>query len=410
MTNSTKTFDVSAASAGPLAGIRILDMATVVAAPFSATLCADLGAEVVKLELPDGSDSLRTLAPVKDGNALFWKVTNRGKRGITLDVRKPEGRALFLRLLSQFDVLVENFRSGTMDRWGLDLETLHQVNPRLTVLRLTGFGQTGPYAQRPGFARIFEAMSGFAHLTGEADGRPQHMNYPLGDVIAGLFGAFSIASAMAEHRQNPAAPGREIDLSATEAMLRLLEPLAVEFEQLGEVRQRAGTRATYTAPSNMYKTSDQVWVTIVGSSEPVFRRICEAMERPELSDDPRFTTNPDRVRNLDELDSIIASWCAARSFESLAAALGQHEVPFSKIYGIDDVLADPHFQARGAIIRLPDADLGSVPAPCVVPRFSGCPQPVPRSGPSVGEHNREVFATLGLDDAALQRLKDARVI
>ena len=410
MTNSTPASGISAATAGPLAGIRILDMATVVAAPFSATLCADLGAEVVKLELPDGSDSLRTLAPLKDGNALYWKVTNRGKRGITLDVRKPEGRELFLRLLPQFDVLVENFRTGTMDRWGLDLETLHQVNPRLTVLRLTGFGQTGPYAQRPGFARIFEAMSGFAHLTGEPDGSPQHMNYPLGDVVAGLFGAFSIASAMVERRQNPDHHGREIDLSATEAMLRLLEPLAVEFEQLGEVRQRAGSRATYTAPSNMYKTSDKVWVTIVGSSEPIFRRICQAIGRPELPDDPRFATNPDRVRNLDEVDGIIKSWCAALSFELLAAALSQHEVPFSKVYGIDDVLADPHFQARGAIIRLPDPDLGSVPAPCIVPRFSGISSPVPRSGPNVGEHNGEIFATLGLNGAELQRLKEARVI
>lgn len=410
MTNSSPTPGVSAASAGPLAGIRILDMATVIAAPFSATLCADLGAEVVKLELPDGSDSLRTLAPVKDGNALYWKVTNRGKQGITLDVRKPEGRELFLRLLPQFDVLVENFRTGTMDRWGLDLETLHKVNPRLTVLRLTGFGQTGPYAQRPGFARIFEAMSGFAHLTGEPGGSPQHMNYPLGDVVAGLFGAFSIASAMVERRQNPDGLGREIDLSATEAMLRLLEPLAVEFEQTGAVRQRAGSRATYTAPSNMYQTSDNVWVTIVGSSETIFRRICQAIGRPELLDDPRFATNPDRVRNLEELDGIIKSWCAARSFESLAAALGPCEVPFSKVYGIDDVLADPHFQAREAIIRLPDPDLGSVPAPCVVPRFSGAPSPVPRSGPSVGEHNSEIFATLGLDGAELQRLKEARVI
>ena len=411
-TSSTSHSQACAAPSGtgPLAGVRILDMATVIAAPFSATLCADLGAEVVKLELPDGSDSLRTLAPVKDRHALHWKVTNRGKRGISLDVRKPEGRALFLRLLPQFDVLVENFRTGTLDRWGLDLATLHAANPRLTVLRLTGFGQTGPYAQRPGFARIFEAMSGFAHLTGEPDGSPQHMNYPLGDVVAGLFGAFSIASAMVERRQRPGEPGREIDLSATEAMLRLLEPLAVEFEQLGGVRGRAGSRATYTAPSNMYRTADGVWVTVVGSSEAIFRRICEAMDQPALCSDPRFASNPERVKHIDVLDAMVGKWCAGLDYAALSAALNQHQVPFSKVYGIDDVLDDPHFQARGAIIRLPDSDLGSVPAPCTVPRFSGMVPAAPHTGPAVGEHNAEIFGQLGLDAEALRALQADGVV
>ncbi len=385
-------------------------MATVVAAPFSATLCADLGARVVKLELPDGSDALRTLAPTTDAHALYWKVANRGKRGITLDVRKPEGRALFLRLLPDFDVLVENFRTGTMDRWGLDLKTLHEVNPRLTILRLTGFGQTGPYAQRPGFARIFEAMSGFANLTGEPDRSPQHMNYPLGDVAAGLFGAFSIVTALVERLRHPDTPGREIDLSATEAMMRLLDPLAVEYEQLGQIRQRAGSRATYTAPSNMYQTSDGAWVTIVGSSESTFRRLCEAMGRADLGTDPRFSTNSQRILNLQEIDGLVASWCLAQTLASLSSALVQHDVPFSKVYDITDILADPQLQARGAIVRLPDPELGSVPAPCVVPRFSGLENPVPRSGPGIGEHNAEVYGELGLSDADLQRLHDLNII
>ncbi|WP_137919573.1 CoA transferase [Hydrogenophaga sp. 2FB] len=395
---------------GPLEGIRILDMATVVAAPFSATLCADLGADVVKLELPDGSDLLRTLAPTSKEHALYWKVTNRGKRGITLDVRKPEGREVFLRLIAGFDVLVENFRTGTMDRWGLDLQTLHTVNPRLTVLRLTGFGQTGPYAERPGFARIFEAMSGFAHLTGEPDGSPQHMNYPLGDVAAGLFGAFSMAAALVEQQRHPDAPGREIDLSATEAMMRLMEPLAVEYEQLGHVRQRAGCRATYTAPSNMYQTADGAWVTIVGSSDATFRRLCAAMDRAELSAEARFATTPDRIANVDELDGLVASWCRAQSFSSVAASLERHLVPFSKIYDITDMLDDPHFQAREAWIRLPDPDLGSVPAPCVVPRFSGMTPGLPRTGPAVGEHNAEVYGGLGLGEDELARLRASAAI
>lgn len=393
---------------GPLTGLRILDMATVVAAPFGATLCADAGAEVVKLELPEGNDPLRGLAPTE----LYWKVLNRGKTGISLDVRKPEGRALFLRLIEGFDVLVENFRPGTLDRWGLDWATLQQHNPRLSVLRLTGFGQSGPYKDRPGFARIFEAMSGLAHLTGEADRAPLHINFPIGDSVAGLFAAFAIASLAAERAREPNAPGREVDLSATEALLRVLEPLAAEHECLGEVRGRSGARASYTAPSNIYRTRDGLWVTLVGSSDVIFRRLCAAMERPEWCDDARFTTNPQRVRHIDEIDGGIASWFAEHDYELLRDRLEANSVPFSKIYSIADVLDDPHFQARGAIVRLPDPDAaaGSLPAPAAVPRFSGNDAPAPRTGPATGEHNTAIYGALGLSANDLAALRASRVI
>lgn len=403
---------ISNTGCGPLSGIRILDMATVIAAPFSSTLCADMGADVVKLELPDGSDPLRGLAPVKGDLPLYWKVTNRGKRGITLDVRKPAGRELFLRMLPEFDVLVENFRTGTLDRWGLDLATLQRANPRLTVLRLTGFGQTGPYARRAGFARIFEAMSGFTNLSGETDGAPLHMNYPMGDMVAGLFGAFAIASAMAERRLpgNDALPGQEIDLSATEALFRILEPLAVEYEQLGQVRQRAGNRATYTAPSNMYATADGEWVSLVASSGAIFTRLCRALGQPEIADDPRFATNPARVRHLDALDTVIADWFAAHPYAEIARTLDAHEIPFSKIFSIADIVDDPHFQARQAIVRLPDPDLGSIPAPCVVPRFSRHAAVPARSGPGVGEHNAEVYGSMGLTAEDVEGLRRDGVV
>ncbi len=406
MTDTSKTDTAQ----GPLAGIRILDMATVIAAPFSASLCADLGAEVVKLELPQGNDPLRSLAPTTPDHALFWKVSNRGKKGISLDVRKPEGRALFLDLIKGFDVLVENFRTGTLDKWGLDSATLWAINPKLIILRVTGFGQTGPYAQRPGFARIFEAMSGFAHLTGESGRSPQHMNYPLGDVIAGLFGAFSIATAIAERHRHPDAPGREIDLSATEAMFRLLEALPVEHEVLGEARCRSGSRATYTAPSNMYRTADDHWVTLVGSSEPIFKRICQAMGQPELADDPRFATTPDRVRHVDEIDAVVARWCASQTLAELSEALTLGGVPYSKVYAVNDVMTDPHFIAREAIIRLPDPDLGSLPAPAIVPRFSGFKPVPPRTGPAAGEHNDQVYGALGLGSDRLGQLERSGVI
>lgn len=396
----------------PLQGVRILDMATVLAAPFAATLCGDMGADVVKLELPQGGDSLRSLAPVHEGHALFWKTANRGKKGISLDVRQPEGRALFLRLIEDFDVLVENFRSGTMARWGLDLATLHRHNPRLIVLRLTGFGQTGPYAERPGFARIFEAMSGFANLTGEADGPPQHMNFPLGDVVSGLFGAFALSTALAERNALPRSQqrGTEIDLSATEAMLRLLDPLMAEYQVAGIDRQRAGSRATYTAPSNVYQAKDGVWFTLVGTGDAMFARICRAIGQPELAEDPRFANNAMRIQHLELLDQTIADWCRSLPFASLAERLNEQDVPHCKVYSMADVFADRHFQARGSIIELQDPNLGAIPVPGPVPRFPGRRFETPSVGPDTGQDNDAVYGALGLTALDLQRLRDNRVI
>ncbi len=397
----------------PRRGVRILDMATVLAAPFAATLCGDLGAEVVKLELPQGNDALRGLAPVHEGRALFWKTANRGKQGISLDVRQPEGRELFLRLIEGFDVLVENFRTGTLDGWGLDIATLHRHNPRLIVLRLTGFGQTGPSARKPGFARIFEAMSGFVNLCGEADGAPQHMNYPLGDSIAGLWGAFAITTALAERNSLPRdqQQGAEIDLSATEGLMRLLDPLAAEYHFTGVARERTGSRAGYTAPSNVYRSADGAWITLVGSSDPIFVRLCAAMGRPELAKDPRFAGNVARTRHHIAIDEIVASWCAVLPLGLLAERLERHEVPFSKVYSIADAVADPHFQARGAFIELQDDDLGAIPAPAPVPRFVGRDRPpVPCVGPETGKDNAEVFGSIGVRQEDLERLKRQRVV
>lgn len=402
----------SRANRAPLAGVRILDLATVVAAPLSATLCADMGAEVVKVELPQGGDTLRSLAPVMGEHPLYWKVANRGKLGITLDVRKPEGRELLLRMLPRFDVLVENFRTGTLDRWGLDMDTLLAHNPRLIVLRLTGFGQTGPYAERPGFARIFEAMSGFAHLTGEPGRPPQHMNYSLGDAIAGLFGAFAISTALAERNAQPAHAQRgcEIDLAATEALFRLLDPLAAEFALMGQVRERLGSRAGFAAPSNVYATQDGHWITLVASSPVTFARLCEAMGQVELLQDPRFSTPAQRLAHAQALDEYVANWCRSQTLQTLMTSLNDKQVPFSKVCSIADVYDDPHFQARQAIWQLPDPELGQVPAPCSVPRFVGREAAVPRTGPSTGEHSQAFYTELGLDQETQQRLRSEGVI
>ncbi|MEI7446091.1 MAG: CoA transferase [Burkholderiales bacterium] len=398
-------------SAALLEGVRILDMATVLAAPFAATLCGDLGAEVTKLELPDGSDPLRRLSPVQDGHALWWKVANRGKRGITLDVRRAAGRELFLRLIARYDVLVENFRPGTLDRWGLDLATLRAANPGLVVLRLSGFGQTGPLSDRPGFARVFEAMGGLAHLIGDPRGAPQHANYPMGDVIAGVFGAFAIAAAVARVRAHPDETPPELDLSATESLLRVLDALPVEHERTGEVRGRSGNRATYTAPSNMYRTADGVWMSLVASSDAIFERLCRAMDAGAMATDPRFATMRARLANVDRLDETIAAWFARTRAEAALAACEREGVPLARVADIAAVMSDPHLVARGAIVRLPDPQLGSLPAPAVVPRAMGAPPLAPpRTGPLPGEHNDAVWGELGLDAAALEALRRDGVI
>ena len=406
------TLEIDSSKQGPLRGVRILDLATVVAAPFAGTLCADMGAEVVKVELPNGGDALRTLAPVWQEHELFWKVANRGKKGITLDVRQTEGRDLFLRMLPLFDVLIENFRTSTLDSWGLDFQTLRLHNPKLIVLRLTGFGQTGPYAKRPGFARVFEAMSGFTNLTGEADGPPQHMNYPLGDSIAGLFGAFAISTALAERARMPDADyhGTEIDLAATEALSRLLDPLAAEMQFMNVVRQRNGSRATYTAPSNVFQSADSKWITIVGTGDPIFQRICKAMNREDLLSDPRFSNNKQRTQNLVELDQELAAWCRQHTMEFVVQRLNEYEAPYGCVNSIEDFAADPHFISRNALIDLPDDDLGSVKAPCIVPRFIGSDLAIPKTGPHRGQDNDQFYSSLGLSSEQIDKLRGSKVI
>src|SRR5215470_14593662 len=291
---------------GPLVGLRILDMSTVVAGPFAATLLADLGADVIKVELPGKGDPLRELAPHKNDVPLWWKVTNRNKKGITLDLRKPDGKALLQRLLADRDVLIENFRSGTLDQWGITRQWLQEINPRLTILRVTGFGQTGPYRDRPGFARIFEAMSGFTRMCGEEGGTPLHLGYPISDAIGGLFGAIGILSELYRLKADASLRGQEIDCAVTEAMMRTLDFLAIEHDQLGAVRTQTGNRSQYAAPGNIYATSDGKWASIAASTQSIFERFCKALGLDHLITDPRFIDNPARVKNWREIDKIAA--------------------------------------------------------------------------------------------------------
>ncbi len=401
----------SGTPAGPLAGLRVLDISNVIAGPFAGGLLGDFGAEVLKVEVPGVGDACRAIPPLKDGKPLIFKVTNRNKKAVTLDLRKPEGQTLFKRLLPKFDVLIENYRPGTLDRWNLDKDTLWALQPRLTILRLTGFGQTGPYRNFPGFARLFEAYSGFTYITGERNGPPLHPGYPIGDPIAGLFGAFGVMTALYDRLRHPDSPGQEIDLSATEAMLKLLEVLPIEYEQTGTVHERIGNDNAYVAPANIFKTGDGHWVTFTCATQNIFERFMHLIGRAELITDPRLKSNAMRVTHRAEMDGLAAAWIGARPMAEVLDKLNEVGVSVAPVYTNKQILEDPHFIERGAVMDVPDADFGSVKMPGVVPRLSATPGAIRSSGPSMGAHNAEVYGGwLGLSEAELAALKSSGVI
>ncbi|MCA6105746.1 CaiB/BaiF CoA transferase family protein [Bradyrhizobium cenepequi] len=397
--------------AGPLEGLKVLDIATIIAAPLAATLLADYGAEVLKIEMPGQGDGLRSFPPLKDGKPLWWKAANRNKKFATLDLRTPEGLALFKQMLPRFDVLIENFRPGTLDRWGLSKEVLWSIQPRLVILRATAFGQDGPYNGRPGFARIFEAMGGLTYITGDADGEPTHPGYPIGDSIGGLFGAVGVLAALWKRARDPDAPGEEIDLALTEAVFRLLDVLPIEFDQLGSVRGRIGNANGYSAPAAVFRTKDGHWVTLAGSTNALYAANCRAIGRPDLIEDPRFSGNDRRVRHAGELNEIFAAWCAEHTLQEVLATFTAAQGTIAPIYSIDQIAADPQANAREMIARVPDRDFGSVAMANVVPRFAVDPAQLRHSAGDVGQDNREIYQDwLGLSEQEIERLTQERVI
>lgn len=395
----------------PLEGLRILDLATVIAGPLSSALLADFGADVVKIELPNGGDGVRALPPFKNGVALWGKVTNRNKRGVTLDIRTPEGLDILKQMLPKFDVLVENFRPGTLAKWGLPIEEIRRINPDLTVLRVSGFGQTGPRARDAGFARVAEAMSGLTTLCGESDRTPLHLGYPIADGITGVFGAFSIMMALYRRLNDPAARGEEIDLSLYESMHRILEFLVIEYDQLGAVRERSGNRSQYAVPSGVYRTDDDRWVSLACSTQSVFERMAEAMDRNDLIDDARFRTNADRVANADAIEEIVTAWFAANEFPNVSQLLSEKGIAFSLVFTAKDAFEDPHYAARENIVAVEDSELGTIRMQGIVPKLRDAPGAVRRAGPALGQHNAEVYEEL-LDLSAdeISTLKEKGIV
>lgn len=396
---------------GPLSGIKVLDIATIIAGPMAGSLLADFGAEVIKLELPGAGDGLRGFPPFKEGKSLWWKVTNRGKYHGTLDLRRPDGAKLFLELVSQVDVLIENFRPGTLARWGLDIDTLWAANPKLVVLHVSGFGQDGPSSNQPGFARIFEAMGGLTHITGDPDRPPVHTGYPLADSIGGLFGAFAISAALVKAMQPGRDKGEEIDLALTEATLRILESLAIEYDQLGDVRERVGNKNTYSAPSDVYMTVDKRYVSLAGSTNTTFANNARAIGRPDLPDDPRFSSNAGRVENVKELDRIFGAWIASHTLEEVLAAFRESNGTLAPIYGIDQIFEDAQFKARNAIVPVEDEDFGEVRMQGLVPRYRNDPGHIRWAAKSLGADNEYIYKTLlNLSDDDVETYREQGIL
>lgn len=396
---------------GPLSGIRVLDIATIVAAPLAATLLADYGADVVKVELPGQGDGLRSFPPFKDGKSLWWKAANRNKQCITLDLRKPEGAELLLRMLPKFDVLIENFRTGTLAKWGLTEEKLRAANPELVVLHATAFGETGPYADKPGFARMFEAMSGLTYMTGEPDGMPMHNGYPIGDAIGGLFAAVSVLTALLGIARGETKGGEHIDLSLTEATFRLLDSQTIQYDQLGTSPERMGNGSHYSAPASVFRTRDDKYVSLSGSTQATFKGNARAIGRPDLLDDPRFQSNQGRFAHRDELNEVFADWFAQTDLDDILESFEREKGTLAPIYSIEQIYQNEQFKARDAIIPVPDDDFGEVRLQGVTPKFLRNPGSVRRPGADLGQDNAAVYSQeLGLSEADIQAYRDKGIL
>jgi crotonobetainyl-CoA:carnitine CoA-transferase CaiB-like acyl-CoA transferase len=395
---------VADAGPGPLAGLTVLDLATVYAGPFAAALLGDFGAEVIKVEHPRG-DPLRTHGAQKDGVGLWWKQLSRNKLCVTLNLSHAEGQELLIRLAEGADVLVENFRPGVMERWGLGYDRLRERNPRLVMLRTTGFGQFGPYAGRPGFGTLAESLSGFAAMTGSRDGPPTLPPFGLANGIAGLAGAFAVMSALYK-RDSGGGLGQVIDLAIIEPILMVLGAQATAYDALGIVPERTGNRSANNAPRNTYLTRDGRWVAVSTSADTVAARVMRLVGHAEVVDEPWFGNQAERAKRADLLDGIVGGWIGRRDLEDVMRQFEAAGAAVAPIYDIRQIVADPQYRALGTFMRLPDEDLGSVLIQNVIARLAATPGKVRWPGRRLGQDNEVVYGRLGVRSAELARLHD----
>ena len=402
----------------PLDGIRVLEMGQLMAGPFAGTLLAYYGAEVIKIEAPGGGDPVRKWRVLDEGTSLWWRSLGRNKRCVTLDLRQEKGRQLARRLAESSDVLIENFRPGTLERWGLAPADIHPCNPELIYARVSGYGQQGPYSSRPGYASVCEGVGGLRYVTGFPDGPPVRPNLSLGDSLCGLHAAFGILLALLEKQRRPAAEsageapalGQVVDVGIFEAVFNMMEAVVPEYDRCGVVREPSGSTITGIVPTNTYLCRDDKHVIIGGNGDSIYRRLMIAADRQDLADDPRLASNEGRVEHQEEVDGAVSAWTATLTAAEVLAAMEEAAVPAGPIYSVVDMVNDPHFQARGLF---EEVEVGGRPLklPAIVPKLSATPGRTDWPGPALGAHNREVLeGVLGLSADEIEALAGEGVI
>ncbi len=395
---------------GPLSDLRVLELGTLLAGPFCGQLLGDLGAEVIKIEPPNLGDPMRDWGREKvDGKSLWWPVVARNKKAITLDLRQGEGQQLLRELVAKADIVVENFRPGTLEKWGCGYETLAKINPRLIMVRVSGYGQTGPYAKKAGFGAIGEAMGGLRYVVGDPSAPPSRMGISIGDSLAATFACVGALSAL--HYREVTGRGQLVDSAIYEAVLSMMESLVTEYDKTGHVRERAGAILPHVAPSNVYPTQDGAMVLIAANQDTVFTRLAQAMERPGLAQQSEYATHAARGQRQRELDELIATWTRTKTCTEVLELMTEFGVPAGLIYRVPDMLEDAHFRARQAIVSVPHPDFGELKMQNVAPRLSETPGGIRSPSPRLGEHNEEIYRDLlGISTERQRELKLKEVI
>jgi formyl-CoA transferase len=393
---------------GALKGLRVVEMGQLIAGPFAAKTLGDFGADVIKIEPPGAGDPLRNWRLLQDGTSVWWQVQSRNKRSIALDLRSTEGQDIARQLIAQADVLIENFRPGTLEGWGMDYETLSQTNTGLVMLRVSGYGQTGPYRDLPGFGAIGEAMGGLRHLTGEPDRIPVRCGISIGDTLAALHGTIGVLMAL-YHRKVNGGQGQVIDVALNEAVLNVMESLVPEYSAFGAVREPGGSALPGIAPSNAYRCQDGV-VLIAGNGDSIFKRLMQVIAREDLGNDPQLANNAGRVARVQELDAAIETWTQTRSVNDVLAALGEASVPAGRVYTAKDIVEDPHYRARDMILKQQTRDGHEIEVPGIVPKLMGTPGTVRSSAPKLGDDTDAVLAELGMAAEAIAQLRAKNIV